>query len=104
MGGENRPHGAIFAFAARFVTGGHERSVELRADTFIRGLGEVLGKPERVWGCAMFLVVFQPLTALGDRGDVTRGNPPECQVGTIEALKPGVTFLTGSAWVQAIQL
>src|SRR5438874_10671125 len=68
MGGENRPHGPIFAFAARFVTGCNGRSAKLRAHTFISGLGEVLGKPERVCGCAMFLIMFQPLTALGDGG------------------------------------
>ena len=88
MGGENRPHGAIFAFAAGFVTGCNERSVELRADTFIRGLGEVLGKPERVWGCAMFLVVFQPLTALGDGGDVADWDPPEAVAGLVHLFEP----------------
>src|SRR2546421_5992677 len=59
MGGENRPHGPIFAFAARFVTGCNGRSAKLRAHTFISGLGEVLGKPERVCGCAMFLIMFR---------------------------------------------
>jgi len=83
MGGENRPHGPIFAFAARFVTGCNGRSVKLRADTFISGLGEVLGKPERVWDCAMFLIVFQPLTAWGDGGDVAGWDPPEAVAGLV---------------------
>jgi hypothetical protein len=55
MGGENRLHAPIFAFAAQFVIGCHARSDELRADTFIRGLGEVPRKPKRVRGCAMLL-------------------------------------------------
>src|SRR5467141_3030046 len=88
MGGENRPHGPIFAFAAHFVTGRNGRSAELRANTLICGLGKVLGKPERVRSCAMFLVVFQPLAAVRDRGDVAGGNPPETITGLIHLFEP----------------
>jgi hypothetical protein len=88
MGGENRPHRPIFAFAARFVTGCNERSVELRADSFICGLGEVLGKPERVRSCAMSLVVFQPLPALVDRGDVAGWDPPEAVAWLVHLFEP----------------
>jgi len=60
MGGENRLHAPIFAFAAQFVIGCLARSDELRADTFISGLGEVLRKPERIRGCVELLVALQP--------------------------------------------
>src|SRR2546421_10129498 len=87
MGGENRPHGPIFAFAARFVTGCNGRSAKLRAHTFISGLGEVLGKPERVCGCAMFLIMFQPLTALAV-GDVAGWDPAGAGGGLVHSFRP----------------
>src|SRR5260370_7914896 len=39
-------------------------------------------------GLAVGTQVGQTLLCLLDTGDMTGGNPPECQVGAIEALKP----------------
>jgi len=36
----------------------------------------------------MFLVVFQPLAAVRDRGDVAGGNPPETITGLIHLFEP----------------
>src|SRR6266568_9145166 len=60
----------------------------LRANAFLRGLGEALRKPKRVRGRSMRLVMLQPFPALGDRGDVANGDPPQAVVGLVHLYKP----------------
>src|SRR5437870_6558872 len=54
---------------------------------------EQLFERKGIRGFAVGTQIGQTLPCLLDTGDVTGGNPPECQVGAIEALKPLMALL-----------
>src|SRR5439155_23779068 len=60
----------------------------LRADTFVRGLGKLLRKPNRILRGAMRLIMLQPLAALGHRRNVADRNPPQAAGRVVRFLKP----------------
>jgi hypothetical protein len=78
--------------------------VPLHADAFFGGLGEALGKPERIGRGAVELVVLEPFAAFGDRGNAAHRNPPQAVVGLIHFFKPPGAVLKNFSVVRPVRV